>query len=278
LNKLLVTGATGFIGSHLVDRLIGCGGNDIRCLIRPTSNVKYLRNKPVSLFTHMNGYKPDVIYHIAGVLGAKGIPIETYREPHVEMTQKLLEMKPKRFVYLSTGWASKGETLYEQTKTEGEELVKASGVPHSIIRPGFIYGSRDMHHFPLFKVISIMGSLTPVMGSENVLTSPMYIDDLVELLTNEKEGVQYGCSQLLPMHEFIENIASVLHKGKPRFHLRYVPTEYMKSIVRWRFFTEEHTNQPVENPTSLTVGLSKTVDWYRNVGLLPLEGRKAKVK
>ncbi|HEX8184784.1 MAG TPA: NAD-dependent epimerase/dehydratase family protein, partial [Blastocatellia bacterium] len=77
--KVLVTGATGFVGSHLVDALVE-RGRDVRCLVRRTSNLRYLKHPQIELvYGGVDGATAwdealkdvDTIYHVAGVTFAR---------------------------------------------------------------------------------------------------------------------------------------------------------------------------------------------------------------
>ena len=87
LASVFVTGATGFIGSHLVDELLK-KNYKIKCLVRKTSNLRWLEGKPVE-YVYGGLFDNDVlseavkdvdyVYHIAGVTFAKKISKETLK-------------------------------------------------------------------------------------------------------------------------------------------------------------------------------------------------------
>ena len=78
-NISVVTGASGFVGSHLVDRLLA-EGHQVKCILRSTSSKRWLENKPVEIFdcglTDKEKLKEvlkdaDYLFHIAGVVKSK---------------------------------------------------------------------------------------------------------------------------------------------------------------------------------------------------------------
>src|ERR1700730_11723866 len=172
--SLLITGATGFVGSHLAEACVQ-RRMTVRTIARPTSDTKLLDSLGVSV---MRGdladpalVRPlirevDAVVHCAAKVGDWG-PVEDYRAVNVECLRNLLEAckgRPlKRFVHLSSlgvyaarhhYGTDESEPLpaqhmdgYTQTKVESEHLVlqyqREHGIPAVVLRPGFIYGPRD---------------------------------------------------------------------------------------------------------------------------------------
>ncbi len=128
----IVTGSTGFVGSHLVDLLLE-KGHEVRCITRKTSNLRWLKNKNVKIFDvgldNSNDLEPivkdaDYIYHVAGVVKAK--TKEGYFKGNVEATKNLLEAikktnnKVKHIIVVSSqtacGPSLDGKPCNEETK------------------------------------------------------------------------------------------------------------------------------------------------------------------
>ena len=178
--KILVTGATGFIGKHLVKELVG-KGHKVMCLVRKTSrkkDINYLKKLEVELFngelTDKNSLKGickgiDIIYHLTGVLGSFNFSEKLMFDINVKGTENILneskEGKVKKFIFCSSagvlGPIIKGggsspyspSNLYEKTKVEAEKLVLKSKLDYIIMRSEFVYGPMDNHVLPLFKAI-----------------------------------------------------------------------------------------------------------------------------
>ncbi|MFC1454934.1 NAD-dependent epimerase/dehydratase family protein, partial [Candidatus Undinarchaeota archaeon] len=163
--KVLVTGASGFIGTHLTKSLIR-QGNDVRALIRDkicevkdVENVKGDVLNKRDLQNAMNGI--DIVYHLAGILGNIGIPDEIIRKVNSDGTRNVLEAAHeagvKRLYHFSTtGVFGAGtnikedteynpETIYEKSKLLGEKAAREfmNKLSLTIIRPGVIYGPGD---------------------------------------------------------------------------------------------------------------------------------------
>ncbi|CUT05588.1 NAD-dependent epimerase/dehydratase family protein [Candidatus Kryptobacter tengchongensis] len=204
--KALVTGGTGFIGSHLVDELLR-RGYDIRCIVRDTSNLKWLDGKNVEIlkgslfdtdFLKKAIKDVDYVYHIAGV--TKGKNYQDYYRGNVETTRNLLNaslenQKLKKFI-LASSLAAVGPgddaipvdetreykpiTSYGRSKAEAEKLALSfkDKLPITIVRPPSVYGPRDTYTFELFKYVKF-GFLPAVLPDEQIL-SLVYVSDLVD--------------------------------------------------------------------------------------------------
>lgn len=205
---VLVTGATGFLGTRLVRRLLWSGVR-VRVLVRSASMAQSFAERGVAavvgeitdsrqLRDAVDG--AAVIYHLAGRLLVPGVPAAEYHRTHVEGTKAVLsvcqgEPGVKRFVHVSTtgvlgvtGPRPADETapirptnVYESTKAEAELAVRDSwleGFPAVIARPGLVYGPGDLHLLPFFR--SVLRRQFRPIGSQPVWLHPIYVDDLTE--------------------------------------------------------------------------------------------------
>lgn len=206
--SILVTGATGFLGSALVTALVQ-QQQPVRILARDTTKAQAQFGEAVTIIpgtiTDTKAVQQAVdgatcIYHLVGRLYHPSIPVALYRETHVEGTRILLEACPgqkqlQRFVHCSTtgihgvtGKTPAAEDApfaptnpYEATKLEAELLVlnayRERGLPASIVRPGLVYGPGDLHLLGFFA--SIKKGLFRVIDGGTALLHPIYIDDMI---------------------------------------------------------------------------------------------------
>ncbi len=202
--KALVTGATGFIGSHLVEELIK-RGYDVTCLVRRTSNLRWIDGLKVNLIYgdcaegDLKDIPEDIeyVYHVAGLTKAR--KDEDFFCVNANGTENLLKAISskvrdlKRFLYLSSlaavGPGEKGRPVneiheprpvssYGRSKLEGEVITLIygqQGMPVTVIRPPAVYGPRDQDLFVFFRMLK--KGFYPYWGK--CYYSMLYVDDLV---------------------------------------------------------------------------------------------------
>jgi nucleoside-diphosphate-sugar epimerase len=222
--KALVTGATGFIGSHLAEELVK-RGYAVTCLVRKTSNLRWIEGLDTALVygdceerESLNGLPPDFdyVFHLAGLTKAKRD--EDFFCANVKGTENLLKAVSarmpdlKRFVYMSSlaaiGPSRDSSPLtedseprpvsnYGRSKLQGEGVVmEYKGVlPVNIIRPPAVYGPRDRDFYVLFRMLK--KGFYPYWGK--CYYSMLYVDDLVSGLiaaagSKDAEGKIYFLS------------------------------------------------------------------------------------
>ena len=201
---VLITGASGFIGSRLRDALLA-SGSDVVAIRRPGSpppkagrSVQADYADVAELERVVATEKPDYVLHVAGV--TKGTSYEDFRLGNVMHTRNLLgalhrqHSDTKRFVLVSS-LASYGPSAtsaphreadprrpieyYGRSKLEAEEVVEeeSGGIPWTILRLSGVYGPGDVDYFNLFK--SAMRGWNVFFGNRNRCMSIIYVDDCV---------------------------------------------------------------------------------------------------
>ena len=202
--KVLVTGASGFTGSHLARMLVE-SGHHVRALVRPTSSLELLRGVEVELFEGelsderrlrraVEGV--DRVYHMAAVYREAKLSDAYYREINVLGTRRIAEAALAEgipLLYCSTcgvhgevaGEADESAPynpgdIYQRTKVEAEELVldlhRVRGLRAVILRPVGIYGPGDRRFLKLFK--GVARKRFPMIGSGRVLYHLTHVEDV----------------------------------------------------------------------------------------------------
>ena len=202
--KVLITGASGFIGSRLRDVLLA-SGSDVVAIRRPGSppskvgrSVQADYADVAELERVVATEKPDYVLHVAGV--TKGTSYEDFRLGNVMPTRNLLgalhrqHPDAKRFVLVSslTSYGPSATSAphreadprrpieyYGRSKLEAEEVVEeeSGGIPWTILRPSGVYGPGDVDYFNLFK--SAMRGWNVFFGNRDRCMSIIYVDDCV---------------------------------------------------------------------------------------------------
>ena len=253
--KSLVTGATGFIGSYLVDALQK-KGEQVRALVRKTSNIDFLKKLDVEIITgdlieadSLNNACQDVdkIFHSAALVG-DWLPLKDTYEINVKGTANLLDSardnKIKRFVYISTLGVlglrdhyqtpddppgPKAHDAYIDTKIESEKRVSDFGrlhnTPFTIIRPGFVFGPRDKKIVPKTVDFIKKGKFVFIGNGQNKVNL-IYVENLADITVkasnaDEAEGQTYNVTNDsgLNFKEFISMIADIWQLPRPRTHI-----------------------------------------------------------
>jgi nucleoside-diphosphate-sugar epimerase len=205
--KILITGATGFIGSHLTESLLK-DGNEIKVIIRKTSNLQWLKNLPIEYVNvSLNDEKTlesvvenvDYIYHVAGLVAAKTYDefLKANRDTTFNLLQACVNKNPnlKRFLLVSSQTVAgpskslnspKTEadtpepiTKYGKSKYEGEKVAYQfmDKLPITIVRPPAVYGPRDPAIKDIFKIAN--KGLATLIGFNKKYVSLIHSSDLV---------------------------------------------------------------------------------------------------
>jgi len=205
--KALVTGATGFVGGHLVETLAARGDTVLAMARRPDAHAALaaLGATPVAgslenvrqLSAALAGV--DIVYHLAGLTSANGEA--EFFAVNEGGTRRLLdairEAAPglQRLVYVSSqaalGPSPRGTPLgedaecrpvtsYGRSKLAGELAVRGSGLPWTIVRPSSVYGPGDREFLRLFQIVR--RGIAPVFGTGRQELSLVFVRDLTRAI------------------------------------------------------------------------------------------------
>lgn len=249
--KALVTGATGFIGSHLVEALLA-RGDEVRCLVRERHHLRWLEERRSDLEIEQGDMTDmvllrsalvgvDCVYHLAALTQA--LAAWDFFRVNAEGTRILVEAclqegsQALRLIYVSSlaavGPCADASPLREETtprpvsaygrsKLRGEEevITARERINITIIRPTIVYGPRDRGFFNYARWVK--RGLLPIPAGPPRTISLVYVDDLVRAIIAASEGkrpsgeVYHVAAEKVLTWEDVGRILAKLMEVRPR--------------------------------------------------------------
>lgn len=261
--KVLITGASGFVGFHLIESALS-KGLDVYAAVRKSSDIKHLKTYNLKYtyldFTNIDNLKKeliekqyDFIIHAAGTTKAKNQ--EEYNRVNATYTANLAkavstsDVPLKKMIFISSLAASgpldqttasisentfaKPVTAYGISKLLAENQIKDFDLPLIILRPTAVYGSRDKDIFIILKTFS--KGLEPYIGRKEQQLSFVYVKDLTEisvnsLFTSASANGTYNITDgnCYTRYEMANITKNILKKRTFKFHL---PLPIVRSLA-----------------------------------------------
>jgi nucleoside-diphosphate-sugar epimerase len=284
MREVLVTGANGFVGSHICEALIK-SGYSVRALVRKTSDLANLKDLTINLaygdITDPNSLA-DAVKDIYAIVNNAGLVKTNCREQFQQVNcggtenvlKAALENNPgsARFVHVSSTAACGPApsmapideeyppnplTAYGRSKLNAERAVLAfkSNIPVTILRPSAVYGPRDTEMYSFFK--SIRMRVKPAFGPGQRYLNFTYVKDFARAVvsaieTETPSGGIYIVAEKKPhtYSEAADIIAKILGKSPVTL---YVPGTilsmagwFSENIARWRSKPSIFTQEKVK--------------------------------
>ena len=248
---VFLTGATGFVGGHLLERLLR-EGHTVTALVRDpnsqranelgrkssTGQLKLVRGDVVEGTGLADVHGCDSVIHLVGIIAERGG--DRFERTHVRGTENVVraarEAGIRRFVQMSaTGARPNGVSEYQTSKYRGEEAVRSSGIPFVILRPSIIFGPGSAFVNQMVEVMKAMPFVRPVVGSGQSRFRPIYVEDVarcfVDSLTNNLalgRTVHLVGAQELTFEDLLKTIAACIGNRKQAVH---IPMPLMRLAV-----------------------------------------------
>ncbi|RMH73611.1 MAG: NAD-dependent epimerase/dehydratase family protein [Gemmatimonadetes bacterium] len=274
--RALVTGANGFIGSHLCERLLE-RNYTVRCLVRPTSDLKWIYRLPVE---YVNGSVEDLdslrraiqdvdyVFHGAAVTKAK--TPETYYRVNTKGAEHIFQVcyetrsALRKCIFVSSlaavGPSPSKEPIteempchpitdYGRSKLEAEQLAHQF-MPHfplTIIRPPAVYGPRDKDTLLFFKLAKL--GITPRFQKTEQYLSLAYVEDVVDgMIRAAEHPAASGKTYFLSHEEIISwtDLATIIRRvmGKRKGISVKIPEILPKWVAQTSMGLAKFTDKP----------------------------------
>lgn len=279
--RVLVTGATGFVGGYVCRRLLEEGWQ-VTGLSRTAADRSLPPGVRAAAGDVVSGTgltealaSMDAVVHLVGVIREKGM--NTFERVHVDGTRNVLAAAAaagvERFVFMSAlGADLEAPSDYQRTKAEAEALVRASGMTWTIMRPSLIFGMGDDFFSGTLRDLVVKPPVVPVVGDGSFPFRPIYIEDVATafaraLVLPAAEGRTFELTgpREYTLRQLQEQVRDLLRPGKP---LVSVPLLLMRvGIVLFRLLP----NPPITRDQFLMLSAGNTGDPRPAVEALRLE-------
>jgi len=228
---ILVTGGTGFVGRHLVSRLMEMEER-VRVLARSGDDLpgaEVIRGDVRDLSAVVGAARGcRAVIHLVGIIReSRGA---SFRALHVDATRTVVracqEAGVERLLHMSALGARPGaRSRYHRTKWRAEELLRASDLAATIFRPSVIFGSGDSF-LPRIRDLLRRGRVIPIAGGGMGLLQPIWVEDVVScfvgaLAKPETIGSDYelGGPETYGFEQLVDLLAESEGVKKPKVHL-----------------------------------------------------------
>jgi uncharacterized protein YbjT (DUF2867 family) len=242
---ILVTGATGFIGSHVVERL-GKDGRSVRVLVRKDADAERFAREglstalgdvtdPGSLSSAVSGC--ESVVHLVGIIREKA-PKVTFEGVVTQGTRNLVVASQAaavgRIVYMSAiGTRPGAPTKYLRTKWEAEQAVKESGIRFTILRSSPVVGPKG--EFTQLLVELARKRLIPIIGSGEYRFQPIFSGDVAAYISSSLDSdeavgktFEIAGPEILTMNDMMRAVSEVLGR---RARMIHIPLFLMRLLI-----------------------------------------------
>ena len=257
-NSLLITGAGGFVGSRLLQKIDFNSYESIYCLdinqdhltqLTPKINNLKIIKAGIQELEKYQDILPEcrTIIHLAAATG-KAITRDAYFQVNVSGTQTLVKQcevaHVENFLYFSTiavRYPDKTHYDYAQSKEQSEHIIQSSRLKYSIIRPTIVLGENGATWKSLLRMVKL--PIIPLFGDGKTKVQPIYVDDMIDCVNTildqnrfRGEVIEIGGPEAIAFKDLLAEIHYACFKRSPRFvRLPYRQTKNFLGILENRF-------------------------------------------
>jgi uncharacterized protein YbjT (DUF2867 family) len=277
--KVLVTGGTGFVGTHVVNALLR-HGHAVRVLARNPADARNRYNRPVEIVAG-NVLDPaslaracagqEAVVHLVGVIWEKGD--QTFDRMHREAAESVVGAASgagvRRFLHMSAmGSSEDSSSQYGRTKAAGEKAVRAAGLDATVFRPSIIFGPGDGFVSLLAGLIRSNPGFIPVIGPGTTQFMPVSIYDVARVFAESLEKpetagrvFEVGGPQTFTLNAIDREIAAAVGKpGKPLIHFPLWWGRFLAGLFEWLARKGGIDSPPVTRDQILSLQRDNTAD------------------
>lgn len=236
---ILITGATGFVGQHVVARIVAAG-YEARCLVRPAYKERQL---PPGVRVHVAAgdladvpalrvalHGVDTVIHLAAVWTERGG--RTFESVNYQGTLDLIEAAHEvgaaRMVFLSYPTADRNSAYaFLRSKGLAEEAVRLSGLDFTILRPSLVYGAGDGLTTNIAAMLKSVPLIVPIVGDGQTRFQPLWVQDLaacIERCLSDPKTIGHtfalGGPGYLTLNDMVDVIAQTLQVYRRKVFVR----------------------------------------------------------
>lgn len=245
--KVLVTGGTGFVGTHLVNRLLH-EGHAVAVLARDPRKTRNRYNHPVEtvpgdVLDHASvaaaASGRDAVIHLVGIIHENGP--QTFDRMHREATENVIAAAEAagvpRYLHMSAmGTGEDSPSEYGRSKAAGERAVRASRLSWTIFRPSIVFGPGDGFVSLLAPIVRYNPGFIPVIGPGTTRFQPVSIRDVARVFAvalgesgTAGRSFEVGGPEVLTLNEIYREIAAAV--GRPGKRLVHFPLWYGRLLA-----------------------------------------------
>ena len=250
--KILVTGGTGFVGTHVVNALLR-RGHAVAVLAREPARAHNRYNNPVeiavgdvldpgSLARAFAGR--EAVVHLVGIIAEKGE--QTFDRMHRQAAENVLGAARAagvgRILHMSAmGSSEDSPSEYGRSKAAGEKAVRESGLDWTVFRPSIIFGPGDGFVTLLAGIVRVNPLFIPVIGPGTTRFMPVSVYDVARAFTESLDkpetrgsAFELGGPETFTLNEIYREIAAAVGKPrKPLFHLPLWWGRFLAGRFEW---------------------------------------------
>ena len=285
--KICVLGGSGFIGTHLISKLIR-QNKSVRVLTRRKSSCNHLLvlnnvevveadiHQQAELEQHFADM--DTVINLVGILNERGHKGDGFRQAHVELPRKILnashDNKIQRILHMSAlnADANSGSSHYLRSKGEGENHMHAFAgtIKVTSFRPSIIFGHDDSFFNRFAKLLKLSPIFFP-LARPNARFAPIYVEDLVQFMIDTLDNTQsFGqrydlCGpKQYTLHELVSYTAEIT--GQQRIIIRLpdmisrIQASFLERFPGKPFSVDNYNSLKTDSVCKNGVKLSTTIE------------------